>query len=177
MIRFTTDIVGAQILLFQEQATLGPVKRIVFSSESLDVLGLLAYDPILKKEVVLLPRNIKKMIQDIIVADGYDTLGDPQDVIRIHEAMREDIQVIKEVVVTESGQKLGRVTTATIDTLSWKISRLYVNPPLGLKGLTKELLIPAKKIVKIEKKQIIVSDDFATVKGIKTVPVPKPILD
>ena len=67
---------------------MGPVKRIVFSPDNGDILGLFAYDPIQKKEVVLSAANIKKMVGAIIVADGYDSLSDPKDIIRIDEAFQ-----------------------------------------------------------------------------------------
>lgn len=177
MVRFTTDIIGAQILLFQEHATLGPIKRLIFSPETGEVLGLVVYDPIQKKEAILQPASIKKLAGDIIIADGYDALSAASDLIRVEEALRVDPQIVKERVYTESGQFLGKVVGATIETISWKLNRLYVNPPLGLGLLAKELLIPAKKIVKIEKKQIIVTDDYARIKGTKAVSVPTPVLD
>lgn len=174
MILFHSDILGSSVLLFQENATVGPVKKLIFASENGAILGFVLFDPIQKKEVILQPQSIKQMVENVIIADGYDALADPKDVIRVKDALKEDVGIIKERVVTESGQVLGRVVNATFDTISWKLNRLYINPPLGLKVLAKELILPAKKIVKIDKKQITVTDDYAKVRAVKPLTVAKP---
>jgi uncharacterized protein YrrD len=175
MIVFTADVIGAEILLFQEHALLGKVSDIIFNPENGKVLGLYCFDPILKTKRVIVPSEIKRFSNHRILIEGYDSLSDPEDMIRIKEAEKVNAKIIKETVFTESGQKLGKVTGATIDTRSWELNRLYVNSAMGLQFLAKELIIPAKKIVKIDKKEIIVTDDYAKVKRFSAAPVPKPI--
>ena len=177
MIRFIADIIGINIVLFQEHATLGPVQKIIFSPDTGEVLALFVHDPIEKKNRIIQPAGIKRMAGDVIVADGYDALTDVADVIRIKEAVDINAAILKEKAYTESGQFLGHVVNASIQTIGWRLDRIYVNPPLGLKFLTSELIIPAKKIVRIEKKKIYVADDYAKVKVPKLVPLPKPILE
>jgi sporulation protein YlmC with PRC-barrel domain len=177
MVKFISDIVGSEIILFQEHAKLGKVLDLVFDPDSGKVLGLYCYDPILKKHRVIVPSEIKKYIRSTLLVEGYDSLADPSDMIRLQEALKINAKIVKEKVYTESGQKVGKVTAATINTTSWSLDRLYVGAQLGLKNFGTELIIPAAKIVAIESKKIFVMDDYAKVRRFSTLAAPKPAVE
>lgn len=169
MIRFLADIRNAEILLFQEHARLGKALDTIISVEDGSVLGFLVFDPIQKQKGIIPMSEVRKYTGGVIVVNGYDSITNPADVIRLKDAIEVGAKITGEQVVTESGQKVGKVASAAIDTKGWRLARLYVEPPFGLKFLARELLIPAKQIVKIEKKKIIVRD--ATQKAAQAEPV------
>ena len=162
MIRFTTDIIGAEILLKAENARLGPVLDLVFSPDDGSVLAFVCYDPIAKRRRVFAPAAVRRLVEDRILIDGYDSLVDAEDLIRLREAKKVGAKIIGEKVITESGQKLGKVATATVRTDVWRLERLYVDPA---NFLASQLLIPAAKIIKIEKKIIYVTDEYARIRA------------
>ena len=96
MVKFVSDIVGMEVLLFQEHATLGPVTGLVFSPENGDVLGLFCFDPIQKHVRVIVPTEIKRVIGSRIVIEDYDSLADPSDTVRIQAALKVEAKLIKE---------------------------------------------------------------------------------
>ena len=173
MVKFITDILGLEIVLFQEKARLGKVSDLIFSADNGSVLGLICFDPIRKKKRVLVTSEIKKVSGGIILVNGYDSIEDVGDVIRLNKAMQDNVKIIGAKVITVSGQYVGRVNDATIDLTHFRLSRLYVDPPLGINFFAQATLIPAKKIVRIEKKKIIISDNFVIVPGLKIAAINK----
>ena len=59
-------------------------------------------------------RAVRRLVEDRILIDGYDSLVDAEDLIRLREAKKVGAKIIGEKVITESGQKLGKVATATV---------------------------------------------------------------
>lgn len=166
-----------EILLFQEQAKLGDVLDLVFSPDDGSVLGILVHDPILKKTRFIVSTEIRRVVGGRILASGYDSMEDVDDLIRVKEAIAVGAKILGETVETQGGQRLGRVSAATVDMAAWRLSRLYVDSFFGVSIISKQLLIPANKIIRIEKKKIIVGDDFAKARHSAVAPVVGPALD
>lgn len=120
---------------------------------------------VLDKENIIPTNEIKAMGSGFVVAKDQNSLSEVNDVVKIKEALKVRAKIIGEKVFTESDQYLGRVNDGTVDVTSYTLERIYVNPPLSLKRMTKQIMIPAKKIIEIKKDKIIVSDEFVRSKA------------
>lgn len=177
MIRFITDIIGSQVLLFQEKAHVGPAREVIISPDDGSFLGIVVFDPIGKKNMVVPAGEIKGSGKEFLLICDYDSLTEMDDVVKIKAALQINPKIIGARVETMSGQHLGKVKDATIDFKLMCLERLYVAPASIIQFLAKDLIIPAKKIIRIEKEKIIVSDEFVTVSekksAITAIPVPE----
>jgi sporulation protein YlmC with PRC-barrel domain len=163
MIRFISDIIGSSVLLFQEKAHVGPVREVIISPDDGSFLGIVIFDPIERKKMVVPATEIKGSGKEFLLIKDYDSLTEPDDVVKIKAALEINPKIISSRVETMSGQHLGKVNDATIDFKIMCLERLYVAPASLIQFLAKDLIIPAKKIIRIEKDKIIVSDEFVTV--------------
>jgi sporulation protein YlmC with PRC-barrel domain len=177
MIRFIRDIIGSQVLLFQEKAHVGPAREVIVSPDDGSFLGIVVFDPINRKNMVVPAVEIKGSGKDFLLICDYDSLTEPDDVVKIKAALEINPKIVGAKVETMSGQYLGKVSDATIDFKLMCLERLYVAPASFIQFLAKDLIIPAKKIIRIEKEKIIVSDEFVTESAkkpaIAAIPVPE----
>jgi uncharacterized protein YrrD len=176
MIKFASDIIGSVVILFQERAKVGEIKELIINPEKGSLLGFVVYQYSGDDKVILL-RNVKGFGSGVIVIDEYSSLSDIEDIVEIKKIYPKNPEIIKSRVYTESGQRLGKVHDVTVNLEGKKIENLYVEPTLGLKILSSQLIISEKKIVKIEKNKIIVSDGVVSIKDKKIATVEAAILD
>lgn len=169
MIRFISDVVGSSVLLFQEKAHVGPVREVIISPDDGSFLGIVVFDPIGRKKMVVPAGEIKGGGKEFILIKDYDSLTEPDDVVKIKAALEINPKIIGAHVETMSGQFLGKVYDATIDFKLMCLERLYIAPASIIRFLARDLIIPAKKIIRIEKERIIVSDEFVTVPSKKSI--------
>lgn len=164
MVKFFTDIIGSTVLLFQERAQIGPAADVIVDPVDGAFLGISVLDSVEKRKKVVPASEIKGFGPGFILIRDFKSLTEIEDVVRIKKVIEEDIKIIGSRVETESGQKLGKVENATIDLKLLALERLYVNPPLSISFLSTQLIIPSAKIIEIQKKRIIISDEFAKAK-------------
>lgn len=158
MLKFLSELVGLKILLFQEKAVYGPVTGYLINHEDGKLVGLFTRSPLDKKEKFIQSTEIKGVGDDFVLIDSVTTPSDPAEIIKLRELLEVHPLILGETVKTESGRRVGRVKDAAISLRSLRIEKLYINSWGSLKALTKEIILPAKNIVRIEKKVIFVTD-------------------
>lgn len=177
MVRFVNDIIGSQVILFQERAHVGPVRDVIIDPGDGSFLGITVYDPIEKRDKVVPSMEIKGSGKNFLLIKDYESITDPDDVVKIKAVLPINPKIIGARVETQSGQYLGKVTNATINLKLLALEKLYVASSSLLKFLSEDLIISAKKIIEIQKTKIIVSDEFVKVGEKKSVfsalPVPE----
>lgn len=177
MIRMISDIVGSNVILFQEKAKAGEVKELIIDCKDGAFLGLTVFDPIKRKDQVIPSSEITGTGKGFIMARDYNSLSEYDDVVKIKESLLNNPKIIGAKVETESGQKLGKVTDATIDFRLLSLERLFVASSSLVSFLSSDLIIPAKKIIEIKKNKIIVSDKYLKVPSKKVAKLALPALD
>lgn len=177
MVKFISKIIGAKIILFQERAIIGMVKRVLIDPSDGAFVGLAVNALHNNKEMYIPLTEIKGFGQGLIIIEELSSLSDSEEVIKIKEVLESEPKIANSLVVTENGQKLGRVEDATLDLRIAQLKKIYVNPRY-LKGiLGDQLIIDAKQIVAIEQERIIVKDGFAKEKKPVVLPAQLPIVE
>jgi sporulation protein YlmC with PRC-barrel domain len=176
MVKFIGKIIDSEVLLFQERAKLGEVSDVLVDPADGSFVGLEVLLPKNKIKYIPLP-EIKGFGRGMVMIKGVESLSDRKDVVRIDKMLKNKVIIIGSKVVTEEGETVGKVTEATLNLKLSALERLYVRPPLSLKFLTDSLVIPAKNIVRIEEKKIIIKDTGKAKSKEKTAPCPAPTAD
>ena len=167
MVKFISDIMDSVVILFQERIKVGTVKELIVNPDDGFFLGFVVSQYSKEDDKVVLLKNVKGFGNGIVMIDEYGALSDFNDIVEIEKTYPNNPEILKAKVVTESDQKIGKVADATVSLDSKKLEKIYVEPNLSVRFLSNQLIIPKNKIVKIEKKKIIVSDEFIAVKDKK----------
>lgn len=146
---------------------IGEAAGCIIDSKDGAFLGIKIISTVEKQPKVIPSNEIKGFGPDFVLVKDMQSLSEPEDVVRIKEALLIDPIIIGSKVETECGQKLGRVEDATLNLKLSALERLYVHPRGFLNFFATSLIISAKKIIEIKRDLIIVSDEFVKVEAKK----------
>ena len=121
------------------------------------------------KNMVVLPMDIVAW-QDHIKIHSYNDIIEANEVLRVEELMKNDIQIFRNRVESQDGTYIGRVYDFSIDPSTLTLKNLYVAKEiLGLFRYDSRI-ISNNEIVEILKNKIVVKNNLAVVKeDLKTV--------
>jgi len=169
MHRFASEFIDKKILLKHEGMIAGVVEEVIINPENGDFLGLVVRVSTKKREYLVVPeKDIQGINREYVLIKNADVLAEENEVVRIKSARDQRIQIEKNKVYTVSNYYLGRVNDYTIDLISAKLSRLYIQPT-GISKLARCQIIEAKRIVSIKKNRITVDDSVASLKEKKVI--------
>jgi sporulation protein YlmC with PRC-barrel domain len=122
---------------------------------------------------VITPNDIIFFDQAIVIGDREDIV-DAEDIIRVNNVLERDISILKSRVETQKGEFLGNVYDFVIDVDFAVLTKIVVYKSFFALFKSKDLLISAGDIIKIEKGLVTVKNKYAkkpiTAKDIKKYP-------
>jgi sporulation protein YlmC with PRC-barrel domain len=167
---------GAPVMSLQTGAPIAQTSQIIIDPRELKVVGFYCAGPRLDVQPAILNVSDIREMSDIgLIVDSADVLMSPDDLVRLKEVLNFNFTLDNKQVVTNSGNKVGKVITYTLDNTTLFIVKLHVRPT-GLRAFkTTELLIDRTQIVQVTDDEVIVKD--AKVKKKATAPVVAPVIE
>ncbi len=132
-----------------------------------------------KRSSVVMTRDIREIAREGLVIDSLEDIEDASEIVRLKAVIDRHYSPMGANVVTESGHKLGKVEDYTIETLSYKIQKLYLKQSLLKNLLLNSLVIDRSQIVDVTPSAIIVKDSTVAVplkKPTAAVLAPQPVV-
>lgn len=163
MVKFFTDIIGSEILIKAERLRAGKVLSIVIDPDNGQLLGVTT-SAIPGRQTAIPAIEIKGMGNGFLLVNNAESIGELEEIIRIKNAVERKIKIIGQKVFTESGQRLGKCSNATLNLKYQKLDKIFVTPRSVASIFATELIIPAKNIVEIKKDRIVVTDEYSKVR-------------
>lgn len=159
MEKFYTKIIGSPVS-DDDVRPITTVQSVIMDPESGKLAALqVGYG----KNMVVLPMDILSW-QDIIKIHSHDSIIEANEVLKIDELMKKDIQIFRNRVESQEGDYVGRVYDYSIDPKSLSLKNLYIAKDiLGLFRYNARI-IRSKDIIEILKDKIIIKNDLETVK-------------
>lgn len=160
MLKPISEVMGARLVDLDKSQTLGEVINWVVDPDRKQISALIIKPVgIFTRTMAITTVDIVEYGPKMVVVKNQDALVPPSEIVHLPKLMRQKQRVIGSPVVTTSGKKLGQVEDLLFETSDSSIQKLYVRP--GLLGMLNrpDLIIGADKIVAIERKRIVVTDD------------------
>ncbi len=145
------------IISKNERTVLGSLKDVIINPDNGDMVGIVCHVPGLKKEMVANSSDITGVGTNFIMIGSVDNVAEKDEIIRLKEVLDKEIELIGSKVVDEDGRNLGKLRDYSVNLKTLRLERLYVTSVSFVKLIAKDLLIPSKDIIKIEKGKITVS--------------------
>lgn len=105
---------------------------------------------------VLYTDDIREVSSLGMIVDGADNIMSPDDLVRLQEVIGFNFKLEGMKVIDESGQKLGKVVNFSVETNTFFIIKIHVQPGLLQALHTIEHIIDRSQIVEINDKTIVV---------------------
>ncbi len=131
-----------------------------------------------KRTSVIMARDIREIAREGLVIDSLDDIEDPSEIVRLKTVIDKQYKPVGASVMTQSGTKLGKVDDFAIDTLSYKIQKLYLKQSLLKNLLLNNLVVDRAQIIDVTPQTIIVKDAIITkpIKKATQVLAPPPVI-
>jgi uncharacterized protein YrrD len=149
------------------------VRRPILEMASLSVLALECDGGSHSRTVILTATDVRQLAPDCIIIDSEEELAEPEDIIRLQPLIKANYTPIRSVVVTESGQRLGRVDDYSINLDTSQVQKLYVQPPLFRFWIATSHTIDRSQIIDITPRRITVRDATIQQAALQPDPIPE----
>ncbi len=141
----------------QEKTAIGFLKNVILNPENGKAVGISFETP--DRDNMTLVASTSAIVGtglNFIMIDKIDSVGSPDEIIRVKEILDKGIELIDSKVIDEDGRNMGRVNNYSINLKTLRLRRLYVLSSSLIKLIAKEIIIPEEDIIKIEKNKITV---------------------
>jgi uncharacterized protein YrrD len=155
------SLLNLPIINLDSGKTLAWLSDIIIDPENGKVLGLVAtlgFWVKTKKAVAF--SDIYEFGPEAILVRDDESLINISNIVRIKKIIDQKIFILGSKVVTKSGKRLGRVKNFVVNTDLGILVKIYVESLWGKSFIKGTLVIPAARIISIERKKIIISDEL-----------------
>lgn len=130
----------------------------IINPNNLRIEAFYCQDSINKHTLVLMPQDIRDILDQGFVVNDHDVLVEAEDLVRLKSVIELHYQLIGKPVVTSNGSRLGKVDDYSTELSSMVIQKLYVSQSIFKSFTGGNLGIDRSQIVEITDKQIVVQD-------------------
>jgi sporulation protein YlmC with PRC-barrel domain len=170
MLQLSATILNKAVLSLRTGAPVAAITGLILNPDNLKIEGFYCQDRFDKKELVLLPQDIRDVLPKGYVINDHDVLTEPDELVRLKKIMDLNFELLGKQVVTVSKQKIGKVSDFATETSSMRIQKIYVAQSV-LKSLTGgSLSIDRNQIQEITPRRIIINDLLKKAPALDAVP-------
>jgi sporulation protein YlmC with PRC-barrel domain len=152
------------VMSLQTGQPIAVVKQPIISPSNLEIVALqcdIGRGGRRRTSVILL-RDVRQFATDCVIIDSFDDIEDASEIVRLQAVMEHRFDPVGKQVVSESGQKLGKVEDYTINLKTYMLQKLYVHQSLMKSILFNNLVIDRTQIIDVSQKQFTVKDAAET---------------
>jgi sporulation protein YlmC with PRC-barrel domain len=158
MERYYSQLIGSPIFSENGQAV-GRIFELIMETETGKLVGFLLA-PNGKK--VIMAQDVSLWNRQLVISD-LDDIFDTEEMVKIQEILKRKIPIIKNRVVSESGDYLGQVFDFALDTKFFTLTKIVVAKNFFGIFQYDEKIIAQKNIVEIKKTAIIVKNPIGLI--------------
>lgn len=141
--------------------TLGVVataEQPLINPNNLKIEGWYCRDQFSNNTLILLSKDIRDIVPQGLAVDDYDSLTEPDELIRLKDILDLNFAILGKQVITERKRKVGKVSDYAVDIKSFYVQKLYVSQPVYRNFSGGQLSIGRTQIVEITNQHIVVRD-------------------
>lgn len=165
-------LINVPILSIQTGGRLGRVAKVIIDPRQLRIVAFYCEGPMLDSHPAILhTEDIREVTANSLIVDSAESIMATDDLVRLKEVLNFNFGLKDKPVIDDTGTKLGKVATFSVETTTFYIVKLHVRPNFWQALQTTERIIDRTQVIEITPKRITVQS--ATVKeGLATSSVP-----
>jgi len=171
MFRLSENLRVMPVVSLRTGGRIAATEELIINPHNLKVEGWYCKDAYSKETLILVVADVREIMPQGIAVDDHSALVEPGELIRLKEVLDIQFSVLGKGVVTESGQRLGKVSEFALDSDSFFVAKLYVAQPIYKNIAGGQLVIDRDQIVEITDKKITVKDTTEPLKATAFTPV------
>jgi len=158
MLQLSNTLIDIPVMSLRTLGVVATAERPIINPNNLKIEGWYCQDQFSKNTLILLSKDIRDIVPQGLAIDDYDSLSEPEELVRLQEILEIGFELIGKLVITDRKRKVGKVTDYAVDANSFTVQKLYVSQPV-YKNLTGgQLSIGRTQIVEITNRHVVVKD-------------------
>ncbi|HSE61349.1 MAG TPA: PRC-barrel domain-containing protein [Candidatus Saccharimonadales bacterium] len=150
-------ILNIPVMSLQTGAELARTQTSIIDPRELKIVAFYCQGPTLDVNPAILTIDDIREVSDLgFIVDDADTLMSPDDLVRLKTIISYNFTLEGKQVVEENGRKVGKVANYTVDTKSFFIMQLHVQPGFMQAWGTVEVIISRTQIIEVTDTAVIV---------------------
>lgn len=172
MLTLGQSLINRNILSLRNSAIIGHITGVLIDPNNLKIEGWLAQDHFKKQPVILLAQEVRDIIGQGFVVDDEAALSTQEDLVRLQPIMELHFELIDKPVISQGGQRLGKVNDYAFDKDAMFIQKLYVSQSVLKSFSGGTLVIDRTQIIEVTDRKVVVAEATAQDKTPAPAPVP-----
>lgn len=158
MLQLSKSLINVPIMSLRIGGRIGSAGLPIINPNNLKIEGWHCTDDRSRQELILLSQDVREVLPQGLVVDDYDALVSPDDLIRMKELLEIDFPLMGHKVMTESKERLGKVTDFAAESTTFYIQKLYTSQSMlrSLNGGATS--VDRNQIIEITDKKIVVKN-------------------
>ncbi len=145
------------IMSLQTGSQIAHIEGAIIDPRRLYIMGFYCAGPgVDTHPAILHTSDIRETGSMGLIVDGADSIMGPDDLVRLREVTDMKFELINKPVIDDTGRKIGKVINFTVDTDSFLITKLHVQPGFLHALATAEVIIARQQITQVTNKRIVV---------------------
>lgn len=158
MLQLSATLLNKSVLSLRTGSAVATITGVILNPDNLKVEGFYCQDRFDKKELILLPQDIRDVLAKGYVINDHDALVEADELVRLKKVMDLNFELLGKQVVTVGKQKIGKVSDFATETSTMYVQKIYVAQSV-LKTLTGgSLSIDRSQVQEITPRRIIIND-------------------
>jgi len=150
-------LIDVPILSLQTSAPLATTSQPIIDPRELVIVAFYCKGPLLDVDPAILHiEDIREFSTLGFIVDDAEVIMPPNELVRLQQIINFNFELIGKMVVDDTGHKIGKVTNYIVDTNSFYITQLVIEPQLWRSWNTAEIRIGRQQIIEITDHKIIV---------------------
>lgn len=177
MLQLSATVINQPILSLRTGGPIAATTIPVINPLNLKIEGFYCEDLLNKKQkkpLILLTQDIRDILKQGFVIDDYETLAQPEELVRLSDTLDARFELLGKTVETVSKQKVGKVVDFAVEMSTFYIQKLYIGQSLIKSFSGGQLSVDRTQIVEITDKKIIIQEILKGHKAKGTVPAGAP---
>lgn len=162
MLTLGQALIGKDVLSLRNGTPVGRVTGVIIDPNNLKIMGWQAQDNFSRKNLILLPQEIREIIPQGFVVNDHEALTQPTDLVRLKPILALHFDLMDKPVYSDHKRKLGKVADYAFDKDESIIQKLYVSQPMLKSFSGGTLLIDRSQIVEITDRRVVVKEATVT---------------
>ena len=160
MLKAISEVVGSKLVDLDKSQTIGEVSNWVIDPRLRRLTALIVKQPgLFAKTRVVTTTDIIEYGPRIVVVKNESTVISPDEVSGLPQLLQSHYRIMRERVETKSGKPIGVVEDVLFETTDSSLQKFYIKPSLLGLATRPDIILGIDKILEIQPKRIIVSDD------------------
>lgn len=158
MLKLIGSVKELPILSLRTGRPVAYLQSAIINPNNLFIEGWYVQDSRSSELLVLLPKDIREVINQGFIVDDHEVLSSPKELIRLKDIIKLKFDPIGLKVTSEGGKNYGKVNDYAFETGSFYIMKIYSSKTL-IKSLSGgPLSIDRSQIVEITNRRVVIED-------------------